>query len=48
MSNSGAGTHASLDELVTEARNPDGSDLDLRSTPQLVALMSAGTISESE
>jgi N-acetylmuramic acid 6-phosphate etherase len=41
MSNSGAGTHASLDELVTEARNPDGSDLDLRSTPELVQLMSA-------
>ena len=41
MSNSGAGTHASLDELVTEARNPDGSDLDLRSTRELVELMSA-------
>jgi N-acetylmuramic acid 6-phosphate etherase len=41
MSNSGAGTHASLDELVTEARNPDSSDLDLRTTPELVGLMSA-------
>jgi N-acetylmuramic acid 6-phosphate etherase len=35
-----AGPPPSLDELVTEARDPAGSDLDLRSTADLVALMS--------
>jgi N-acetylmuramic acid 6-phosphate etherase len=31
----------SLDGLVTEARDPDGSDLDLRSTEEIVLLMGA-------
>ena len=39
MSHHGAGIDASLDELVTETRDPDGSDLDLRTTPELVQLM---------
>lgn len=41
MSTPGPGAHASLDELVTEARNPEWSELDLRSTRDLVDLMNA-------
>ena len=41
MSQPGAGIHASLDELVTEARNPAAADLDLRTTRELVELMTA-------
>jgi N-acetylmuramic acid 6-phosphate etherase len=41
MSQPGAGTNTSLDELVTEARNPAAGDLDLKTTEELVALMGA-------